>query len=326
VGSPTSRREPVYDIATPHRGGVTAAARRAFDVARLAEPQLGVVSRDQLRQVGILPNDIRNNVVAGRWQVLSRRAIALFTGPLTSDRLLWFAVLDGGPDCVLAGLSCLHQHGLTGFPVERLQTAVPVGGRPARSHLVVRRVSRRLCSDARHPVRLPPMMRIAVALLDALENTVLPRRGCALLAAVVQQRLLRAGDVRPLLVGEPTLRHRHAYLAVAGDIEGGAHSLTEIDFRRLARPAGLAPPQGQAVRLDGAGRRRYLDVDFGGFAVEVDGAVHLKPLSWWDDTWRLNEILIGGKPTLRFPSVGIYLDRTRVVDQLGRAAARWPVR
>jgi hypothetical protein len=96
-----------------------------------------------------------------------------------------------------------------------------------------------------------------------------------------------------------TLPHRASYLAVAGDIEGGARSLTEIDFRLLARLAGLPTPRGQAVRLDRLGRRRYLDADFGTFAVEVDG------------------------PTLRFPLVGIYLQRDRVVDQLRAAGQRW---
>jgi len=91
----------------------------------------------------------------------------------------------------------------------------------------------------------------------------------------------------------------------------------------LARRAGLPAPRGQAVRLDRQGRRRYLDADFGGFAVEVDGAVHLKPLDWWADTWRLNEIIIGGKPTLRFPSVGIYLQGDRVIEQLRLAGRRW---
>jgi hypothetical protein len=167
-------------------------------------------------------------------------------------------------------------------------------------------------------------MRLPVALLDALESIGLPLRGCALLAAVVQQRLVKAGGLYPLLLGERTIPHRALYLRVAGDIAGGAHSLLEIDFRRLARRAGVPAPRGQAVRTDGSGRRRYLDADFGGYAVEVDGAVHLRPLSWWDDTWRLNEVMLAGKPTLRFPSVGIYLRPADVVDQLRRAAARWP--
>ena len=302
---------------------MTEAARRAASIAGFAADQAGLVSREQLASVGIGPNDIRNHVAAGRWQVLTRRVVACHTGPLSGDQLTWLAVLDGGRDCVLAGFSALHSIGLTGFRVDRVQTAVPLGCRPMRHDLFVRRVSRRLVEGAVHPVRRPPAMRPAVALLDALETTTLPRRGCALLAAVVQQRLIKATEIRPLLVAERTVRHRATYVAVAGDIEGGAHSLTEIDFRRLARLAGLPAPRGQAVRVDRTGRRRYLDADFSGFAVEIDGAVHLRPLAWWNDTWRLNEIIISGKPTLRFPAVGIYLEPERVVEQLRRAGSRW---
>ena len=191
------------------------------------------------------------------------------------------------------------------------------------SELWVRRTSRRLTSEAIHPARLPPTMRLEPALLDALENMALPTRGCALLAAVVQQRLLPASRVRPLIAAEPTLPHRELYVAIAGDIEGGAQSLLEIDFRRLARAAGIPAPIGQSVRLDRSGRRRYLDADFGGFGVEVDGAIHLKPLTWWDDMFRLNDIVIRHKPMLRFPSVGIRLRSTEVIEQLRLAAHRW---
>ncbi len=300
------------------------AARRADGFRALAAAQCGLLTREQLHEAGASANYVRNQIEAGRWQTWGRRVVALQTGPLSSEQTAWFAVLDGGDDCVLAGLSVLHGLGLTGFPVDRVQAAVPPGqGRPARHDLYLRRLSRRLTPAGIHPVRRPPQMRADLALVDALEHVRLPLRGCALLAAVVQQRLFRAETMRPLLERETTLPHRATYLRVAGDIEGGAHSLTEIDFRRIARQAGLPAPIGQAVRLDRYGRRRYLDADFGGFGVEVDGAVHLKPIAWWEDMFRLNDVVIRDKPMLRFPSVGIYLRRAEVVDQLRQAASRW---
>jgi very-short-patch-repair endonuclease len=68
---------------------------------------------------------------------------------------------------------------------------------------------------------------------------------------------------------------------------------------------------------------RYLDAEFElpdgtVLAVEVDGAVHLKPLAWWEDMDRQNEVVIGGSPVLRFPSVTVRLSPNRVVDQLNR--------
>jgi len=159
--------------------------------------------------------------------------------------------------------------------------------------------------------------------MDALEHIENRRLGCALLAAVVQQRLMRARDLLPLLVAERTLPGRRLYVAVAGDIEGGAHSLLEIDFRRLARRAGIPNPKGQRIRCDRQGRVRYLDADFSTFTVEVDGAAHLQPLRWWEDMRRQNDLVIDGRPMLRFPSVAVRLHPEQVIDQLRGAARRW---
>jgi hypothetical protein len=232
--------------------------------------------------------------------------------------------LDGGSDCVLGGISALHAHGLTGFPLDRVRTLVPQGSRPVSTSLFIRRQSRRLTAAAVHPAKTPPCLRVGPALMDALSRIETPMRGCALMAAVVQQRLLPAGYILRLLATEPTMPRRGLYAAVAGDIEGGSHSLLEIDFVKLARQAGLPPPRRQAIRVDRSGRRRYLDADFDTFAVEVDGAVHLKPANWWDDMFRQNAVVLTGTPILRFASVAIRLHPQQVKAQLRQAHERWP--
>jgi hypothetical protein len=111
---------------------------------------------------------------------------------------------------------------------------------------------------------------------------------------------------------------------VLGDIEGGAQPFAEIDLGAVARSAGLPPPRRQAVRTDRNGRRRYLDADFGGFSVEVDGAIHLLPLTYWHDMSRQNDIVIGsGRPILRFSAMAIRTDRAAVGRQLAAAARRF---
>ena len=85
-----------------------------------------------------------------------------------------------------------------------------------------------------------------------------------------------------------------------------------------------APPRRQVFRADRAGRRRWLDADFDGFSVEVDGAVHLKPLRYWDDMERQNDlIVVTGKPMLRFATVAIRLLPDVVIAQLAAANARF---
>lgn len=296
------------------------------DLADLAAEQAGMVSRAQLRALGWTADDVRNQAAAGRWRPHGRQAIALHSGPLTLEALRWLAVLEGGDECAVTGLSALQSHGLSGFEPERVQCAVPLGGLTVRTDWYIRRQSRRLCPDAVHPARTPATVRVGPALVDALEIIGSRVLGCALMAALVQQRLLRPDDLRGLIQPEPTLPGRRVYLGVAGDIGCGAHSLLEIDFRALARRARIPPPLGQSRRVDSAGRVRYLDADFGSFAAEVDGALHLRPLSWWDDMLRQNDVVIAGKPVLRFPSVMIRARPDQVIDQLRRAAARWPIR
>ena len=78
------------------------------------------------------------------------------------------------------------------------------------------------------------------------------------------------------------------------------------------------------MRTDPDGRRRYLDVEWklpDGriLVVEVDGAIHVEPLEWYHDQLRQNEVVIGGSPVLRYPSVVVRSEEPIVVDQLRRA-------
>lgn len=104
----------------------------------------------------------------------------------------------------------------------------------------------------------------------------------------------------------------------------GAQALSEIDFIRLCRRAGLPAPVQQAVRIEPSGRRRYLDAlwrraDGRLVAVEVDGAVHLAPRRWFADQLRQNELSLTGALVLRYPSVVIREEPKLVLDQLRRA-------
>jgi very-short-patch-repair endonuclease len=114
--------------------------------------------------------------------------------------------------------------------------------------------------------------------------------------------------------------------AVLGDIDGGGHTLDELELAPLARRAGLSAPRRQALRRERGGRVRYVDAEFDLpdgqlLIVEVDGAVHQRPETMWDDMTRQNELIISGSTVLRFSSVDIRLDQEHVVDQLRRVRA-----
>lgn len=58
--------------------------------------------------------------------------------------------------------------------------------------------------------------------------------------------------------------------------------------------------------------------------MEIDGAIHLRPLSYWDDMeWHNDLVIITGRPILRFATVAIRLLPATVESQLQAAAHRF---
>ena len=83
---------------------MTQAATRASALHDLARAQEGLLSVSQLTAFGVTRATIRSNVEASRWRRLSRSVVALHTRQLSAEAVAWFAVIDGGDGCVLAGL------------------------------------------------------------------------------------------------------------------------------------------------------------------------------------------------------------------------------
>ena len=133
--------------------------------------------------------------------------------------------------------------------------------------------------------------------------------------AAFQQGLVTADAVSDQL----RLVGRHSRVSLMGrllvEVTDGAESLAGVEFMRLAERAGLPKPLRQSVRLDADGKRRYLDVDFGRFSVEVDG-----PLHWGRDVQadlsRQNALVRTGQRILRFSAETIRTDPDRVVREL----------
>jgi hypothetical protein len=232
------------------------------------------------------------------------------------------AAVGGRPElglAALAGLTAAIEHGPTGFESEAIHVVVRAGTRGATLPGLIVHLSRRFAPGDLHPTRKPPQVRVDRALVDAAAWSATPRRACAILAAAVQQRLTTVPRLADQLDRAGQIRHCAVLAAVLRDIDGGSQSLAEIDFYRLCRRFRLPPPQRQRLRVDARGRRRYLDADFGNVVVEVDGALHLRPLDWWADMARQNELAIDGRRVLRFPSLVIRTQPQVVAEQLRRA-------
>lgn len=286
------------------------------DLAELLDRQRGVVSRSQLRDAGISRHHVRNQVLAGRWVPRGPRVVAMFTGRLTREQRWQAAVLHAGPTAALAGLSAAQAHGLSGWPAGQLHVLVP-------HHTHVPPLAGLRVHQSRQPVARDGHGRspVQVALWDAATWAATDAAAAGLLAAGVQQRLVLPDGL--LAVGAQRPRRRALLTAVCADLAGGAQALSEIRLGWLARRASLPPPVRQAVRLDAAGRRRYLDADFGSFAVLIDGMPHLGADSQARDLLRVNDLVLTDLRLLRFAAWTVRAQPDTVVAQLRRAASRW---
>ena len=290
---------------------------------QLAERQSAVLHRRQLRACGLTDAQTLARLRSKRWQASGPVAIVLHSGPLTAAQSRWAALLGAGARAVLGGRTALELAGLKSWESTAVQLLVPVGATPAVAgeadvevHHTRRVEQRRVGRPARSTVER--------AAIDAASWTPNPRSCAGLLAAVVQQRLTTAARLLEELESAGRIRHRRLMRLTLQDIEGGAHALSEIDFGRICRRHGVNITARQVVRVDGLGRRRYLDgvatgPDGRQVAYEVDGGLHLAVRSYWADMQRSNELVIAGQALLRFPSMVLRTDEPRVVDQLRRA-------
>jgi hypothetical protein len=281
-----------------------------------------VTTARALNADGVSRQQQAGELAAGRWQ-RAGLAIVLHNGPLSPAQRRQVALIHAGPKAVFTAFTAAELLGLNGWTREEVHVLAPAGTRtragcpvPTVLHLHGATPIRR--SGPRSIEALPD------ALLRAAATFWTPRPGCGLLAAAVQQRLTSADDLLDALGRHPRVRHRAALRLAAADIAGGAEALSEIDFVRLCRRAGLPAPIQQVVRREPSGRRRYLDATWrrkdGRLVVaEVDGALHLAPKRWWDDQLRQNELAISDALVLRFPSVVVRTEEPLVGDQVRRA-------
>jgi hypothetical protein len=290
------------------------------ELAEILRRQSGVVDVASARRC-VAPGVIRWRLESGRWQRAGRGVIVTHSGPLSEEQRMWVAVLWAGPGSVLAGLTAAQMDGLSGFASPGIHVLIPAPGQVRKEHIgvpVVVHRSRLLGAADIHPVRLPPRTRLARSLVDAAAWMATGDRARAVLAAGVQQRLVRAEDMMTVAERCLRLRRRSLITATLGDIAGGAEALSELDFSRVLRRFGIPEPDRQAERRDSRGRRRWLDAFWkkARLIVEVDGFWHMDAAAWWDDMRRDNEFTVSGYRVLRFPAFAVRCHPDAVASQI----------
>lgn len=233
-------------------------------------------------------------------------------------------MLAVGDHALLAGATAAEAGGLRGYERRAVHLFLPSSRKPRRvpPGVVVHRSS---VLDPRdlYAIGRPPRTTVARSLVDAAQWAGTDNEARAIIAAGIQQRVVRADDVRAVLDRLTRVPRRRLIRDTVVDAAGGAHSLAELDLVALCRSHHLPEPSRQVVRHDSSGRKRYLDAYFDEWHVhiEIDGAQHLDPRHAWADMRRQNDLWIAGEPVLRFPAWALRHTPTEVVAQL-RAALR----
>jgi hypothetical protein len=261
----------------------------------LVAHQAGLVARRQLRAGGVGWDTVDHHVLAGRWTVLTPRVIGTTTGPLSWDQRQWLGVLHAGSRSMLGSLTAAARHGLRGW--ERPHVSVLVDDElsfepvPGIDFFRSRRPFD-LLLDPRPGI---PVCRIEPAVLLFAGYEATTRAAHAVVAATVQQRLSTAARMIEWAEVLTPLRRAKPLKRTLSDVDGGAHSGSELDVGRMCRRFGLPLPHRQTPRSDLAGKRRWTDCEWDlpdgmTLVLEVDGAFHTEVLQWGADLKRARRI------------------------------------
>lgn len=286
--------------------------RRHPGLEELAAEQDRVVARRQLRELKVSRHVVYAQVKAGHWQAIGVRVVVLHSGPLSRQQRLWVAVLHGGVGALLAGLTAAEADGLRLITSEVLHILVPRGSEvpelddAAAGVRVKVHESGRLPSRDLHPARRPARTRLPRSLVDAASWSGTENRCRSILAAGVQQRLVTAEQLRERATACRTVPRRRLILDTIGDVEGGAHSLPELEWTRHLRRFGLPEPTRQRKVRRPSGTY-YLDADFQtyGVTVEIDGMQHLELLVREQDEQRRIALAVAGRTVIALSSYAV---------------------
>lgn len=300
------------------------------DLLRLARRQRGAVHRDQLRAIGLTRSQVAHQLRSGRWTAVGQQVVVLGAGlglPLGDRRqLMWTALLDAGPQSALASHTSLELARFRTFATEAadLHLLVQRGARVTPLPGVVVHESRRFDAADTSATGGLRRTRTARSAVDAAAWQPWPRFACALLAAVVQQRLCTAAQLDQCLAEVGRVRHKQYMRLAVADIAGGAESMGELDVATMCRRFGLQPPDRQVPRRDRLGGWRFTDCEWktssgSTVVLEVDGSHHLDPAHWGADMVRERTLVISGTRVLRATTFELRLDAGAVAADL-RAA------
>jgi len=226
-------------------------------VARRASRQHGVVSRAQVLDAGLTPDQIHNRVKSGAWERVLPNVYRFAASPPSDRQDVWAAWLWAGADAAVSHRSAAVLWGIDVAASPKPELVVSATRAPRHRAVQVHRTLLLPASDVRRidGLRVTSPERTAIELAAVLSGEDLEvalesaRLRGLVTAAGVERRLERFGSVGR--AGTAELRQILAHARTGPPTE----SRLEVKVARLIRASALPPPQRQfAVRV---GARRY---------------------------------------------------------------------
>ncbi len=297
--------------------------RETSDITARAGWADGVLRQDRAALFGLTPAEIRAQVNGSRWTRWGDHVVVTHNGPPTRRQLMWVALLDAGPPAALVAHTALELNGFRSFASEQelVHLVIPRGCRTSAFGWLRVHESRRVRPAEHVLVEGMPTTSVAQSALDAAAWQPYPRFAWALVAAVVQQRLVTPEELDDALRRVGRVRHKAVLRMAVADIRAGGTTIGEADIVRMCRRFGLPLPRRQVRRCDAAGRLRFLDAEWrspggGRIVLEVDGAHHMEVAQWQADLERERAVVLAGSRVLRTSNMELRLSPHKVAADL----------
>jgi hypothetical protein len=283
----------------------------------------GVLHREQAGLFALTQSQVRAQLVGSRWRRWGAHVVILHNGPPTRRQFMWVALLDAGWPAALVAHTSLELAGFRSFATEQelIHLVMPRGARTTSYEWLRVHESRRVRPPEQVLIDGMPATPTAQSAIDAAAWQPYPRFAWALVAAVVQQRLVTPAELDEALRTVGRVRHKAVLRAAVADLRAGGTTTGEADVVRMCRRFGLQLPHRQVPRRDGAGGLRFLDAEwvlFGGerIVLEVDGSHHMEVAQWQADLRRERGIVVSGARVLRTSNMEIRLNPQAVAADL----------
>jgi very-short-patch-repair endonuclease len=295
---------------------------REVDISRLADRQEGLISMEQLKELGFSYRQIARRVDLGRLHPRFPGVFSVGRQRLAPLGHLLAAQLSAGPTSFLSHRTAAAVHGLRSINVRDIEVTIPGTGGRHRDGFTVHR-----CREEPHPddlrtrglLKLSSVLRLLVELCPRETPAELER----LITQAVQKNLLRPdrADGRAVIdqaleryAGYPGTRRLNNALAVYRRTESHASQLELAFDRFLARHPELPDPQ-RNLHIGGWEIDRFWPEH--NLVVELDGRpYHVSARDMERDRAKDIDLQKRGLTPLRFTDFRFEHDRAAILADL----------